>query len=141
MGVDFATKFEELRKARNAIMHTVDRRVSPHAADVVRDILTVYRLLFPGGDWFAVRREYLGRSPIAELYSSDFVDEQLVLEFERVDALLTVGELGECLGRGSDLKYVCPSCARAVDGETRVGYKYSITLRFGGIPIALAPGE
>lgn len=119
LGPDFLTKFEELRKARNAITHTVDNRVSPHVADVVRDILAVYRLLFPEGNWFAVRREYLEHSPIAELYSGDFVDEQLVLEFECIDALLGDGELSVCLGRSDSLQFVCPICARAVDGETR----------------------
>lgn len=37
LGPDFLAKFEELRKTRNAIMHTVDARVSPRAEDVVRD--------------------------------------------------------------------------------------------------------
>jgi len=119
LGSDSLAKFEELRKTRNAITHTVDSRISPRAADVVRDILAVYRQLFPDGNWFAVRREYLEHSPIAELYSGDFVDERLVLEFEHVDALLGPGELGACLGRSDSLKFVCPSCARAVDGETR----------------------
>jgi len=119
LGPEFLAKFEELRKTRNATMHTVDARVSPRAADVVRDILAVYRLLFPEGNWFALRREYLEHSPIAKLYSGDFVDEQLVLEFERIDALLGDGVLGASLGRGDSLRYVCPTCARAVDGETR----------------------
>lgn len=119
LGPDFLAKYEELRKTRNSIMHTVDSRISPHAADVVCDILAIYRLLFPEGNWFALRREYLERSPLAELYSGDFVDEQLVLEFERVDAVLGTGLLSAALGMSDSLRFVCPECARAVDGETR----------------------
>lgn len=119
LGPEFLAKFEELRKTRNAIIHTVDARISPRAADVVRDILAVYRLLFPAGNWFALRREYLEHSPLAELYSGEFVDEQLMLEFERVDSLLGEGVLSASLGMGDSLRFVCPQCARAVDGETR----------------------
>jgi len=117
LGAEFVSKFEQLRKARNAVMHAIDNRVSPHAADVVRDILVVFRLLFPDGNWFAVRSEYLERSPLAELHSADFVDEQLVHEFERISALLGPDELAACLGFGERLEYICPACARASDTE------------------------
>ncbi|MDO9108901.1 MAG: hypothetical protein Q7U89_07955 [Coriobacteriia bacterium] len=112
----FVAKFDELRRKRNSIMHTVDRRVEARAGDILRDILLLYYQLFLGGDWVAVRRQYLERSPIAELHSTDFVEQQLVWEIEQVLGLLTNRQKQEYFGLPArQRKYICPECARNSD--------------------------
>ena len=109
---EFVGKFEELRANRNAIVHTIDHRIAVQAADVLRDILVVYRHLFHRGDWLSKRREYLERSPAAELYSADFVEERVVWEVSLIAKVLTNGEMSEFFGFSrQQRKYICPVCA------------------------------
>jgi len=52
----FVRRYDELRKRRNTIVHTVDTRAALQVTDVVVDILQMYRLLFPDGNWIQVRQ-------------------------------------------------------------------------------------
>jgi len=114
----FVQKFDELRKRRNAIMHTVDVRLDVQVADVMGDILFVYRHLFPNRAWVAVRREYLERSPLAQLHSTDFVEERLVWEFHLVSGLLTSRQMSDYFGLPAQpRKYICPNCLLAIDSD------------------------
>jgi hypothetical protein len=108
---EFVAKFDELRRKRNAIMHTVDKRINVHVVDVVGDILSVYKHLFPAGDWVKIRREFLEKSPMAELHSTDFVETRVIWEFSLVTELLTPQQMKEFFGFNKrQRRYICPKC-------------------------------
>lgn len=115
LGPDFASKYEELRKKRNVVMHTVDRNVIVHAKDVIGDILAVHRMLYPKVPWFGVRRQLLERSPIAKLHSTDFVEQTVVWENELVSNLLGPEALAMAVGLDRVPDLICPHCAHASD--------------------------
>jgi len=104
-----------LRQARNSIAHTVNRRLSPAATDVVQDILTVFRLLFADRSWFTARRDYLERSPLAQLDSGEHCAPQLISEFETIFKTLGAQSAVDCLGLSAEPDVVCPVCAQESD--------------------------
>ncbi len=107
----FISKFENLRRIRNAIMHTVDKRVNIHVIDVVSAILSMYKQLFPTISWVQVRREFLERSPLSELYSSDFVEPRVIWEFSLIVELLSPEHVKEFFGFNKrQRRYICPNC-------------------------------
>lgn len=108
---EFVRRYEELRKRRNAIVHTVDSRLAVQVTDVVVDILQMYRLLFPTGNWVQARREFLEKSPLAQVHSSDFVEERIVWEFQLVLGLLTPRQVQGFFGVPAEQRrYICPVC-------------------------------
>jgi len=108
---DFVRKFDELRGKRNAIMHTVDRRINLHVGGVITNILAVYRHLFPAGDWVQTRRDFLEKSPLAELHSTDFVESRVIWEFSLVTELLQPSQMKAFFGFNKrQSRYICPGC-------------------------------
>lgn len=108
---DFVRKFNDLRLKRNSIMHTVDRRINLHVVEVIADILAVYKHLFPAGDWVKTRREFLEKSPLAELHSTDFVEEKVIWEFQLVTELLKSNQMKTFFGFNKrQRRYICPKC-------------------------------
>lgn len=115
---DFVRKFDDLRVKRNAIMHTVDRRINLHVGEVIADILAVYKHLFPGGDWVKIRREFLEKSPLAELHSTDFVESQVIKEFSLVTELLQPSQMKEFFDFNKrQRRYICPGCYDASENS------------------------
>lgn len=117
---DFVTRFEDLRKKRNAIMHTVDKRINLHVIDVVSGILSMHKQLFPTDSWVQVRREFLERSPLAELHSTDFVEPRVIWEFSLITELLKPGHMREFFNFNKrQRRYICPHCNHeSGDAET-----------------------
>jgi len=91
----FISKFEELRKKRNAIMHTVDRRLDLHVTDVIVEILSLHKHLFPDLNWVNVRRDFLEKAPFTELHSYDYVEPRLIWEFSLITELLKPAHMKE----------------------------------------------
>lgn len=111
---DFVRTFNDLRLKRNAIMHTVDRRIKLHVGEVIADILAVYKHLFPAGDLVKTRREFLENSPLAELHSTDFVESRVIWEFSLVTELLQPKQMKAFFGFNKrQRRYICPGCYSA----------------------------
>lgn len=123
---DFVQKFNDLRLKRNAIMHTVDRRINLHVGEVIADILAVYKHLFPAGDWVKIRREFLEKSPLAELHSTDFVEGQVIWEFQLVTELLQPNQMKTFFGFNKrQRRYICPVCYYA-SGDSEIQSRSAI---------------
>ncbi len=107
----FISKFEDLRKKRNAIMHTVDRRLDLHVTDVIVEILSVHKHLFPDVNWVSARREFLEKAPLTELHSYDYVEPQLIWEFSLITELLKPAHMMEFFDFNKKRRrYICPDC-------------------------------
>jgi hypothetical protein len=117
----FRTRFEELRKKRNAIMHTVDKRIDIHVTDVILEILTVYHDFFPDQSWVRIRRDFLEKAPLSELHSPDHVEPRVIEEFTLVADLLEPAAMMTFFGFNKrQRRYICPHCNRASgDSELR----------------------
>ena len=118
---EFIAKYEDLRKKRNSIMHTVDKRIDLHVIDVVTAILSMHKLLFPHENWIQTRREYLKKSPIAELHSTDFVEPRIIWEFSLITELLKPKHMREFFEFNKrQRRYICPHCNHeSGEAETR----------------------
>jgi hypothetical protein len=107
----FISKFEDLRKKRNTIMHTVDRRLDLHVTDVIVEILSVHKHLFPDVNWVRVRRDFLEKAPLTELHSYDYVEPRLIWEFSLITELLKPAHMkGFFDFNKKRRRYICPNC-------------------------------
>lgn len=107
----FITKYEDLRKTRNSIMHTVDRRIDLHVSDVIIEILSVHKHLFPGTNWIKVRRGFLEKAPLTELHSYDYIEPTLIWEFSLITELLKPSHMKEFFDFNKKRRrYICPHC-------------------------------
>src|SRR5262245_39444063 len=59
----FKNRFEQLRRMRNSVMHTVDRRLSFTTQDGLLAILEMVEALIGGNTWLMLRRQYLEKQP------------------------------------------------------------------------------
>lgn len=107
----FIIKFDDLRRKRNAIMHTVDRRLNLHVTDVIVEILSVHKHLFPDINWVGVRRKFLEKAPLTELHSYDYVEPRLIWEFSLITELLKPAHMKEFFDFNKKRRrYICPNC-------------------------------
>jgi len=107
----FIRKYEDLRKKRNAIMHTIDLRIDIHALDIISEILSVHKSLFPNSSWIETRRGFLEESPLSELGGIDFVEQRVILEFSILTNLLTPVQTKEYFDFNKrQRRYICPEC-------------------------------
>lgn len=114
----FVTKFNELRRMRNAIIHTVDTRINIHVRDVIESILFTFKHLFPNEDWVETRRDFFFNSPNAEIYSTDGYEGVIVREFKIIIDLLPPKSLKEYFGFNKKAKrYICPNCLSSSEDE------------------------
>lgn len=110
MQSDFLIIVEKLRARRNAIMHTVARDLEVQVAELVRWILEIHRNLVCG-DWVQFRRDALNGAGTTHLYSSDWVDPQLVREFLAVEEMLSAAEVERHFRiPAKRRRYLCPHC-------------------------------
>lgn len=109
---EFRERFEQLRRVRNSIMHTVNRRAQFNTKDGVLAILEVVDFLVGQRQWLRLRREYLDRGPDLAPYSSD--DHTLchmARELVYVIELLEPAQVRRFFGfEKKQRRYLCPSC-------------------------------
>lgn len=111
---DFAERVGSQRRTRNAVMHTVDKRVTLHADDVLIAILDVSHHLVSPLKWVESRDKYLDETPESVAYSTDFNDGRLIQEFTYVAEALTNSDAKRYLGFFKrQRKYFCAVCESA----------------------------
>ena len=112
---DFIKSFDKLRKKRNIIFHTVDKRTDVQIIDIFLDILNAFYYLFPNKNWIKVRREYLSNSPGVHLYEN-FVDSQILWEISiLMDILKPEYFLKFVNFNKRQTKYLCPICLNSIE--------------------------
>ena len=109
---EFVNSFNELRRQRNAIMHTVDRRLDIQVEKLISAILMIHFYLCPGKRWIDARVQGIQNSPIAKLYpDSNETAAMLSSEFSLVCELLTPKEMKKFFGFSKSRRlYLCPYC-------------------------------
>jgi hypothetical protein len=109
---DFKERFEQLRRVRNSIMHTVNRRAQFTTRDGVLAVLEVVDFLVGQHQWLRLRREYLDRGPdLAPVSSDDHTLCHMARELVYVIELLEPAEVRRFFGfEKRQRRYLCPSC-------------------------------
>ncbi len=107
---EFMDSFEALRRLRNSLMHTVDKRIALSARDVILNIFLASETFLGKYKWPATRRNYLNSSRESYIYFEES-DHSVCLE---IDAVLNNLERRDILRYlGFDRKrrgYRCPIC-------------------------------
>lgn len=111
---EFVQAYEELRRRRNALLHTIDKRLSISAREVVIAVLeTTHHLLGPRS-WLRLRSLSLDGSPEAVAFSPDFVEGLVIREALLSVALLERREAETFFGYDKKRRtYICPDCSLA----------------------------
>lgn len=89
----FVDQFEESRRKRNTIIHSVDKHLSVHVSELLIAILTINDVLGDEKNWVKVRRAYLENSPLSQMHSSDWAGPRIIAEFMSVRELLNPSEM------------------------------------------------
>lgn len=108
---DFVQKYENLRRLRNTIMHTVDKRIKKEFVEVFLTILEVFDNLVEPQGWFAARSIYLEKHPSTISYSGDYADFRLVREAMELVKILKPSETTKYFGYSKRKRsYICLNC-------------------------------
>ncbi|MGP1386427.1 MAG: hypothetical protein ACTS2F_22895 [Thainema sp.] len=118
LDVSFCQHVEELRKMRNAIMHSVDKRLRHAPSDLWKTILSVSHNLLGPQEWIVLRQNYLKNTPSYIAHGGEEeVMAQLSWECLQLLKILKPAEAREFLG--VELKsrwYICNKCATELSG-------------------------
>jgi hypothetical protein len=111
---DFKNRVNELRRLRNTVFHTVDKRMTIAAHDVLFSILDAVHYLVAPRSWMKTRREYLNESHLSMAYSSDHVDSDIAIEAATVMEVFAPADIFRFLGiNKKQRRYECYNCHRA----------------------------
>lgn len=113
----FKTKYEELRRLRNTIMHTVDKRIRTNAKDIFVAILEMYNCLVDPKGWIADRLDYLAGEPTSIAGAEGYFDRL----FEEISKVIDILE-PSLVKRYFDFdkkarKYICCDCSHSCESE------------------------
>jgi hypothetical protein len=110
---DFVATYQALRRQRNALSHTIDRRLSVSAHEVVIAILETSHHLVEPRRWLFLRGAHLEDSPLSVAFGSDFVEGSVIREALITLALLKPSEALKYFGFATAQRtYICPDCSR-----------------------------
>lgn len=107
----FQIRFEELRKLRNRIMHSIGKEVSIGPSQLIEIIMEAHSELFPDNHWPLDRMRFLDRSPVAHLGGYEFTRNRVCWELEAVLDLLKPSKAEKFFGIDKkQRRYLCPEC-------------------------------
>lgn len=107
----FAESYEDLRRTRNRIMHSVDKKFRTTPKEIIITILEVVHNLVAPCSWLKSRRFYLENHPNSIAYSTDHLEGSLAQEIIFVADLIDKVKFKKYFE--IDLKkrrYHCPNC-------------------------------
>lgn len=125
---EFVQLYEQLRKLRNKIMHSVDNRLVVSAHEVIVSILELHHYLYPEESWTVVRREFLGNSPATHLYhDNEHFEYPVIREFLTVFEFLSPSEINRFFGISKKQRlYVCPECHAEAQDYSEIEPFYAV---------------
>lgn len=107
----FVSSFNDLREKRNTIMHSVDKNLTVHVADVVSSHLYMFSVLLPDEHWPKTRIQFLEEAPEALLGAIDYLTNRVCLEMSLVIDLLSPALVNQYFNLDKkQRKYFCPAC-------------------------------
>ncbi|HIF9337729.1 TPA: hypothetical protein ACX6RO_001817 [Photobacterium damselae] len=124
---EFIAQYNELRKLRNRVMHTVDHSLKVTVIEVVTTLLEMHRHLFPDESWVTTRRDFLHESPGAHIFSSDDANGRIAWEFFIVFSILKRAEVKKFFGIDKKQRlYTCPECYYECQKYTTIEPVYAV---------------
>lgn len=110
----FKTNYDELRRRRNTIMHTINQSLEIDTKAIIFYSLEAIHELVAPLQWISLRRNYLEETPVSRAFSTDYVDHKMVVEFLKLIKLLTASDLIKYFGfNKKQRRYICPACNAA----------------------------
>lgn len=107
----FKNYYEELRRRRNTIMHTIDQSLEIDTKAIIFYSLEAIHELIGPLQWISLRRKYLEESPASKAFSTDYADYKIIVESLKMIKLLTTSDLIKYLGfNKKQRRYICPTC-------------------------------
>ncbi len=108
----FKERFEQLRRLRNSVMHTVDRRLRFTTQDGVLAILEMVEAMIGPNAWLGLRRQHLQREPDFDPdYDEDHRRCRMAREVVYVVDLLQRGQVRRFFNFDKrQRRYLCPGC-------------------------------
>lgn len=117
---EFVQTFKEMRKIRNTVFHSVDRKLRFSEKQIIKSILTITTEILVPLNWMEYRDEYLETVPSAA-WNYEGNGYQLAREFSFVIDLLGNADLKHYFGfNKKQRRYICPGCiysCREVNSE------------------------
>lgn len=114
---EFTQSFRTLRLTRNAIMHTVDRRIQPSLIAILEHILLFTETLEKPHAWPKLRLEFLATTRYA-MIDGDAPNQLIAREFVQVTRLLDPSIMERYFGFSrKGRKYLCTICCHASEYE------------------------
>lgn len=116
---EYVVEYEKYRKTRNAVLHSVDKRVSVSERDVILYILRTSDLVARYG-WRNIRKNYIDEMPVFQAY--DEADSSILLcrEIDILIGLLSHAELIQFFDfNKKQRRYTCPNCWRVCNSEAK----------------------
>lgn len=111
MSEKFVTKFDNLRRIRNKIMHSVDKTFKTTPKEVMLAIVDIFSNLVEPQGWLEARRNYLENHPNAIAYSTDHIEEIIARELNHVLRIFDNSSMKEHFGfNPKQRRYHCPDC-------------------------------
>lgn len=116
LSTEFKDHFNKLRRMRNTIMHTVDKRLKLTTKEIFETILQASKSLLGDSKWFSHRNSYLNQSPAYIAFSDDWLYDQLLREAEVIVDILGNSQTELYLGFSKkQRKYICYNCATSCE--------------------------
>jgi len=109
----FKQRFDHMRRLRNSIFHTIDKRITVAASQILEATLEGCATLLPGQSWPAIRREHLAAEPVFALVPDEdnAVTYLMNRELETVVKSLSPAFVKEYLAFDTkQRRYLCYPC-------------------------------
>lgn len=114
---DFTSKFNEFRKTRNAVFHTVDNRLEFSEKKIITYILDIANICAPK-QWPQLRQAYLTDSPVSQAIYIETCNNSLCEEMAMMIKLLGQKKLIELFDFDKkQRRYICPECHRGLNKD------------------------
>lgn len=115
---DFHEKYDEMRKLRNKIIHSVDKNIKKDSVYVLDTLLFMHSKLFPEKSWRKTRASCLMKEPYTLIGADEFHTNRLSFEFELAISRLPADKVKRYFNVDKKLPaYYCPECYNCANTE------------------------
>ncbi|MGU5771536.1 hypothetical protein [Aeromonas allosaccharophila] len=121
---EFLIKFDEMRKKRNKIMHSIDNSGTPNFIEIMESILLMHHILFPDETFGPVRVGSLCETPDTQLGSDEWLYNNVNQEFSLIIDQMSPAKVKRFFK--IDMKkraYYCPKCVSEANHDIDFGYQ------------------
>jgi len=119
---DLTYTFNTFRKERNALFHTVDKRLAYNEKKIISYIIRICNLIKPK-QWPLIRKKYLEDTPVLRITGTDYLMNQICTEMEWMIELVDRKLLLELFDFDKrQRRYICPHCYWYLNRDTDVPF-------------------